>query len=841
MKLNISWQKLLPHLGIVVLFVIISLIYCSPIFEGKKLVSNDVLQAQGNAQEAKEYKEKTGEQIFWTNSLFSGMPAVLVSADYPMSLTTSLGRFVVNILPYPANLFFLYFVGAYLMFVMLGYNLIPSTLGAVAFALGSYNIINIEAGHISKVWALGFTPPLIGAVVMAYRGKWLLGSALAGLFAGLQLYANHVQITYYVGITLVVLVIFIFIEKIIKKEPLKPFLITSFALLLMGGIALGSHASRLLVTNEYTKSSIRGKAELSSNKESKGGTDRDYAFQWSYGIGETFTFLVPNFVGGGSGTGKELSESSHVVQTLQEYQIPAEAKGQMQMYWGDQPFTSGPAYLGAVLVFLMLFGVLYSGDKLKWGILSIIILLTMMAWGKNFSIFNYALFDFMPLYNKFRAHTMTLSLLQIFVAWLAVLGLQDLLKKEINTKKLMNSLKISGGVVAGLCLIIALLGGIFSDFKPSTQKIKQGNEEVKVNADEEFKQRLMQQMGGEKAQAPANSILTAIRKDRANMQSSDAFRSFIFVALAVSLMWIVIAQKQPLQYAAGGLIVLTLIDLWGVDARYLNQESFKSATEEEQIFEMSDAEKNMKAKEKDLHYRVFNLTTSPFNDAFTSYNHKSIGGYHGAKMRRYQDLIENQLGKSNIGVINMLNTKYILQTDQKGAVVASKNPEACGNAWFVPNYQIVENADKELKALDKFNPKEIAYIDKKFENQLKDLKINFDSTATIRLVKYSPDKMEYESNAKTEQLAIFSEIYYVQKDKMEWTAYIDGKKVEHLRANYVLRALRVPAGKHKIEFKFDVPIYKTGEMIALICSILLFALLGFATWKSLFVIENKNN
>ncbi|TAG86083.1 MAG: hypothetical protein EAZ20_13515 [Bacteroidetes bacterium] len=845
MKINILNNLLTA--GIIVFFALLSIVYCYPMLEGKKLMQNDVLQSKGVAQETIKELEKTGERPLWTNSLFSGMPAFLVSMDYPKSLTTQLGRIFVNLIPSPANLLFLYFLGAYLMFLMLGYKLLPSILGAIGFALGSYNIINIEAGHVSKVWALGLTPPLIGAVVMAYRGKWLLGGALAGLFAGLQLYANHVQITYYVGIILFIYAFYVFIEKIIKKENLKPFFLATFSLILAGGLAIGSHASRLWTNYEYAKYTNRGKSELAeTKKEDKNNTktdaDKEYAFQWSYGIGESFTFLVPNFVGGGSGVGKELSDNSNVVKVLQEYQINPEYKSAMPTYWGDMPFTSGPAYIGAIIVFLMVFALLISKESLKWWLLGIIIFCMLLSWGKNFSSFNYLMFDFFPLYSKFRAHTMVLSLMQIFSVWLAVLGVEELLKNDIDTKKIINALKISTGSVAGLCLLIALLGGSFMDFKPSSVKTKTNDgQEIRTSPDDEFRENLIKQFGNnQQAKDAANTILGAVRRDRVTLQSNDALRSFIFIFLSASLIWVAFWQKFDMNYAIAGVTLLALIDLWAIDQRYLNKESFKDNTEFESAFEPNDVDKQIKA-DKDLHYRIYNVAKNPFNDGITSYNHKHIGGYHAAKLRRYQDVIENHLGQGNIGVINMLNTKYIMQGNEKGELVAQKNPTASGNAWFVPKYELVKNADEELKKLSKIDAKNIAFIDKKFENQLKDLKNDFDSSATIRLTKYFPDKMEYESQSKNTQLAIFSEIYYVDKDKVEWKAFIDGKEIPHLRANYILRGLVIPAGKHKIEFKFDVPIYRTGENISLICSILLLLLVGFAAVIESEVLKKKVN
>jgi hypothetical protein len=812
MKNNSLWQKLLPHFLIILGFVAVSLIYTSPILEGKKLVQNDMLQARGAAEELVKYNTETGKRAFWTNSMFSGMPAFMIAMDYPLSFTTQAGRLVINLTPYPANMIFLYLLGAYLMFIMLGYNRWLGVLGAIGYAFASYNIISIEAGHTSKIVALGFAPPFMGAAIMAYRGKWLIGSALAGLFAGLELYGNHVQITYYCVIALVIFVIFEFIRLIIQKENLKPFFLATAGLAIAGALAIGSHASRLWVSYAYTNQTNRGPSELTINKQSTGGADRDYAFNWSYGVGETFTYIIPNFVAGGTGSGAQLTEDSKTGQIFKRNNIPLNQLGSLPLYWGNQPFTSGPAYMGVIVVFLFLFSLFISKDPVKWWLLGIFVLFTMMAWGKNFAPLNYFLFDFAPLYNKFRAHTMIISLLQIFVVWGMVLGLQEFLKPEFDKKMALNALKISGGVLGGLLIIFAVLGGAVQDYK---------NQENDKN--------FVENVGKGNGAELANELMRAIRADRASMQSADAWRSVIFLALGALALWLGLAGTVSKEYVILGLATLILLDLWVIDRRYLNNDNFIKKSQYEDMFEASETDRKI-LNDKDLHFRVYKLDQNVFNDALTSFHHKSVGGYHGAKLRRYQDLIENQLGKNNRAVINMLNTKYYLGPSESGELIAQVNEEALGNAWLVENYQIVKNADAEMKALDKFDPKKTAFIDQRFANQLNNLKIQADKNARIKLTAYTPDNLVYESEASSPQLAIFSDIYYVDAGKIYWQAYLDGKPVPHLRANFVLRGMVIPAGKHKIEFKFEVPVYQQGEWISLICSILLFSGLGIAVY-----------
>lgn len=835
---SFNFKPLVPYLIILICFWIASLAYFFPLLEGKKLTQNDVVQSVSSARQNTEYRKETGKLPLWSESMFGGMPSFLIAMDYPNSWTSQLARVFVRLAPEPANIVFLHFLGFCLMAWMLGYNRWTAILGGIAYAFASYSIINIEAGHISKSLALAFAPPFVGAVVMTFRGKYLLGSVLAGLFAGIQLYANHIQITYYVILILVMYGIYEFITIFFEKEnralAFQRFFKATAFLVVAGLLAVGTHTSRLWTNYEFAKQTIRGKAELTSNKESKGGTDRDYAFQWSYGIGESFTFLIPHFYGGGTGIGASLGEKSNSYKTLQNNNLDPQFVRGLPFYWGSQPFTSGPAYLGAVVCFLFLFGLLLSRDKLKWWLLTVTVFLVFLAWGKNFEAFNYFIFDTLPLYNKFRAHTMTLSLLQMFVAWMVILGLEEFFKKDFDKKRAMQSLKISAGTIGGLALVFALIGGAFQDYKATgKEQVMSKDGKVKtISKDDAFVENITQSLQGN--QQVAEAIMDAIEDDRAAMQSGDAWRSLIFILLAAAVIWVFLNMNLKIEYALSILIGLTLIDLWAIDRRYLNNENFVKKSQVEDLYEASDADRQIMA-DKALNFRVLNTSKDVFNDATTSYYHNSVGGYHATKMRRYQDLIENHLTKNNMSVFNMLNTKYFIGSNpQTGELITQQNPNALGNAWFVDSFKIVKNADEEIKALEKFEPKKVAFIDQRFAEQVKSLKIKPDTTAKIQLTKAEPDYLVYESNTKNPQLAIFSEIYYVEKGKIEWQVFIDGKAVPHLRANYVLRGLVIPAGKHKIEFKFQVPIYHTGELISLICSILLFAGAGFAIfmlWK----------
>lgn len=809
-------------MGVIIGFIILSLLYCYPALTGKTLLQTDMIQAKGSTQEIKVHKEKTGTYPLWTNSMFGGMPSYQIYLDYPSSVLSYVGRFIgYQMLPAPASLIFVYLLGFYLLMMVLGFDIGLSVLGAVAFGFASYNIISIEAGHISKVLALGFAPPFLASVVLTYRGKYLLGGALSGITASLQLYTNHIQITYYALIALGLYAVFALFWAI-RQQTLKKYLTATMVLALVGIFALGSHASRLWTTYEFSSQTIRGKSELTTNEQSKGGLDRDYAFQWSYGIGETFTFLIPNFYGGSSNG--SLGKKSETFKLLVSKGVPAENAAdftqQLPLYWGDQPFTGGPAYVGAIVFFLFLYSLIIVKDPIKWWLLTVTLLFTVLAWGKNFGAFNNLVFDYVPLYNKFRAVTMLLSVVQIFIVWMAVLGLQTLLH-QLNTsaqptgkgakssptdnQNLLTPLYIVAGILAGFCLVLAGLGGSFFSFVGG--------------GDGDFLKQLQQMAGPDLGK----EIMAAIRSDRASMLQGDAFRSFVFIALTAALIWAFITQKIQATVFTTVLLLLLAADMIYLDAsRYLRPEDYVAKSQAEARFEKTPADEQI-LKDKDPHYRVFNLAVNPFNDATTSYYHKSIGGYHGAKFRRYQELIDNQIRKNNRAVFDMLNVKYFIVPQQQ-QLVAQKNPTALGNAWFVENYQIVKNADEEMKGLDSLLPAQTALVDKRFESELAQVKggIQFDKDNKIILTSYSPDVLKYSSKAKAAQLAVFSEIYY--NHGLGWNAYVDGKKAPHFRVNYVLRAMVVPAGEHKIEFRFEPISYTIGEKLSLFCSLLLLAM-----------------
>ncbi|HAS44278.1 MAG TPA: hypothetical protein DCS93_27620 [Microscillaceae bacterium] len=822
------YKYLIPAL-VITIFLSISFIYTSPTITGKSLRSNDIVQASGGSQELKDFEETNKRRPLWTNSMFSGMPAYMIYVDYPNSWTTKIGRLVTYQLgvPYSTHVIFLQLTCFYIFLLMLGKNHWVSILGAVGFTFATYNFSSIEAGHLAKLFAIAYVPPLIGAVIMTYRGKFLTGAALAALFASLELYANHIQITYYALIALLFYGVFAFVQAIQQKK-LPQFAKATGLLLLAGGLAVGSQATRLLINYEYSKQTIRGKSELKSNTKSSGGLDRDYAFQWSQGIQETMSLFIPNYYGGASGQppAKD-SKTLKAIQTLASNPQLQKNQGfnrdlqniyrRAASYWGGMPFTSSPPYLGATVLLLFIFSFFLTKNPLKWYLLGMTLLFLVISWGKNFPAFNFFLFDFAPLYNKFRAVTMALHLINIFMVWMIALGLQELFTSEIKLRSLVKPLMITAGATIGVILLGLLVADL--GMQPIRDILAKYPDYIK------------------------SDIINAIKSDRSGMVRADAFRSIIFILLAAASLWVWFTGRFKREYAFALLIGLTLIDMWVIDKRYLNSDNYAKKSELNQMSQPGIADQFiLKDSKDDPHYRVLNLTKSFSQDATTSFFHKSLGGYHGAKLRRYSEIIDqhfyrningayrsvqagNILGKSNtndstnFSVLNMLNMKYMIVSGNNNQEIVLKNPQSLGNAWFVDSYKIVKNSDEEIASLKVFDPKKVAFINPRYKNEVSKIKISPDPSATIKLTKYEPDYLVYESNAKGQQLAVFSEVYY--NNGLGWDAYIDGKKVSHFRANYVLRALAVPGGKHKIEFKFYPKTFYQGESISLIASILI--------------------
>ncbi len=805
----------------IVLFIVLSIIYMAPGLGGKNIYQHDIQQYKGQSKEIADFRNKTGEETLWTNSMYGGMPSYLISMKKSTKLVI-LSKLVRLKIPHPFDFIFVYLIGFYIALLCFNVNRWLAIIGAIAYSFSSYLIIIIVAGHIIKVAALGYLPPIIGGMHLAFRGKYYIGTLIMCIFLGLQLLVDHLQITYY---TLIIVLFYGFSEFIwaIKEKGLLKFS-KAIGILVIGVLlAIGSNMTSILTVNEYSKFSIRGKSELSSDQDNKTtGLDIDYATDWSYGIAESFTLLIPNFMGGASGG--DLPTDSETYKFLSKVQGKSQAKKsikQMPTYWGDVISTSGPVYVGAIICFLFVMGLFIVDKRHRWWLLSATIISLILAWGRNVPNITNFLFHNLPGYNKFRAVSMALVIAGFTMPFLSILALNEIIKGKLSKQEYLRALKYAFGITGGIVLFFILFAKNLYDFEAllDRQYLAQGYKE----------------------------LVDALQLDRAMLLKRDAFRSLIFIVLAATVIYLFIKEKLNSTKMIVVLGILILTDLWTIDKRYLNKEHFISQQRYDVPFSPSKAD-NYILQDTNLSYRVLNLTVSPFNDASTSYFHKSIGGYHGAKLGRFQEVVESNIQKEiqKIGnalnskdmikvelalasnnVLNMLNTKYIIFNTNAMPLI---NANICGNAWFVADDEIVQNADDEIAALAHLKPKNKAIIDKRFESIINSRSFQKDSLSKIELLNYKPNYLKYKCNSRTEQIAVFSEIYYPKG----WEAFINGKPIKHFRANYLLRAMVVPAGEHVIEFKFNPRSYYIGEKISLVSSlILILSLVGIIGWNIL--------
>lgn len=786
-------KLLAPHLIAVVAFLVVTFLYFPPLLEGKVIRQGDIMRYQGMSKEINDYRNATGKEALWTNSMFGGMPAYQISVVYHHNVAKNINNILSLQLPVPAVYLFLSLVGFYILMLVLGANIWVAVAGAFAFAFSSYFFIIESAGHNSKAHAMSFMAPILAGVILAFRGRYILGAAVFALFLALQLNANHLQITYY---TAMIILIFGITELVyaMKEKRLVHFAKASSILAVVAIVAAFTNFTNMLLTYEYGKDSTRGKSELTSEASDKtSGLDKSYILNdYSYGIGETFNLFIPNFLGGASAG--DVGTNSASYEWLRQNNVPnaQQIVKNMPVYWGGQNFTEGPVYIGAVVIFLFVLGLFVIKGRFKWWIVAATLLSIFLAWGKNMEWFSNLFINYFPGYNKFRTVSMTLVIAELTIPILAMAAVWKIIRGEVEKKTLRKYLLYTLYITGGFALLFILLPGMFLSFSSPKDS----------------------QLGW------PQPLIDALVSDRQKLLRADAFRTLIFVILTAGLIWMIMKEKMKTLWAGVVLTALFLLDLGTVGKRYLNEENFVSKREARQPFEPTQADLAI-LQDKDISYRVLNLTVNPFADATTSYFHKSVGGYHGAKLKRYQELIDHQLSKNNMQVLDMLNTKYIIVPDQNQQPVPQINPNALGNAWFVDTVQIVANADQEIAALTDLHPKTKAVVDKRFENLITARNFKTDSLSAIRLTEYQPNYLVYQSEAGNDQLAVFSEIYYSKG----WNAYIDGKPAPHFRANYVLRAMQVPAGKHKIEFRFEPESYKTGESVSLASSIILVLIL----------------
>jgi len=802
MQIKNKIKPVLPHLIAVLLFTIVSFVYFYPVLEGKVLKANDSTVSKINSKEIQDFREKNGREPLWTNSIFSGMPAYLISTKYPGNLIKYADRFLM-MFKMPVSVLFLSMLGFYILLLIFGVDPWLAIAGAIAYSLSSFFFQILGAGHNTQAIALAYMAPVIGGIYYAYRHNALKGALLAAFFLTLEIQANHPQITYYAMICLLIFGIVEFVYSCKNKSVIN-FLKTSALLIIPFIIAIGINFASLYTTYEYGKYSIRGKSDLTiENKNSTSGLNKDYITTWSYGVDETFNLLIPNYKGGST---RPFERNSETFKALSKNNNQA-AANQLQKYWGTQPGTDGPHYVGAIVLFLFVLGLILIKGPEKWWLLLATVLSIMLAWGKNFMPFTNLFIDYFPGYNKFRAVTMTLVIAEFCIPLLGFLALRDIFNGTTSIKETIRGLKIAAGITGGFILLVIIMPGIAGSFQ--WQYDPEGIPEW---------------------------LKSAMITDRKDLLRSDAFRSLIFILLSAGTILGFIFGKLRKGYAILIIALLIIVDLWTVDKRYLDADRFERPSAIQKAFAPTVADAFI-LKDKSQ-YRVINLV-STFNDnSPTSYFHKSIGGYHGAKMERYQELIDSciypelmaaegnaksveelQAGFATtpIPALNMLNTKYIIYNSGAPPLI---NPKSLGNAWFVEKPVIAENANKEISLMNSFNPSKEAIIDNTFKAQITKSSFPVQENEKIELVSYQPDELLYKYSAHEEKLAVFSEIYY----PAGWKSYIDGKESKYFRTDWVLRGMVVPAGDHEIKFTFKPASYYIGNKISLASSVLLILL-----------------
>ncbi|MEI3590432.1 MAG: YfhO family protein [Alistipes ihumii] len=786
-------RRWLPVAAALAVFVLINLFYFAPQFSGQTLLQGDVQQYKGSSEDIMQHREKYGEDPQWEGNMFGGMPAYLINVQYKGTVIKTLSK-AFYFLGQPAALIFIAMTAFFFMLLCMRFNPWIGIVPSLAYGFSTYFFIIIGAGHVTKMMALAFAPMLFGGVWYAFRRNMWVGAALTGVFASIEIGVNHPQITYYF---LFILAAF-WINELVsaaRAKALPRFAKATGLLALAAVLAVGSNAGMLYYINSHSAETMRGGSELREARtgEKQQGLDIEYATAWSYGPGETFNLLIPNLYGGSSEGG--FSEDGAVADALGKYnarQVAAHLPG----YWGPQPGTSGPVYVGAAALLLAVLGLFVLRGRSKWWVAAVALLAVLLSWGNHFMGLTELFFRHFPMYNKFRTVSMILVIVEWCVPFLAAVVLQRIWCGRIEHARLMKGLKYSVLTVGGISLLFLLFGGALLSFS-----------------------------GGADSQMQLpDDVLAAMRDERASMMRADALRSLVFALLAAGAVWLFATDKIKRGALAAALAVIVTADMVPVNLRYLGRERF-----------VPESAVRIRPTEADLQiladtagepgYRVLNLTVSPFNDASTSYFHRSVGGYHGAKLHRYQDLIEHHLSKMNWNVYDMLNTRYVIapSDDGRGASV-QRNDGANGAAWFVDEVRIVADPDEEIDALDSVDTKRVAVVDKRFAGMLEGVSVTADSSASIRMTEYRVNRHTYEYSAAAEGVAVFSEIYYPHG----WTAYVDGQEAPYFRADYVLRAMKLPAGDHVVEFRFRAPHYETLTAVTLVCSLLLLLSLAAA-------------
>ena len=788
-------ERIYPHAIAIFGFILISLIYFYPVLQGKKIAQSDIAQYTGMAKEQNDFRTNENAEPYWTNSAFGGMPTYQLGANYPHEYINKFDA-TLRFLPRPADYLFLYFLSFYILLLVLKADPLKAFFGALAFGFSTYLIIILGVGHNAKAHAIAYMPLVVAGVLLVFQRKFLVGGLLTMIAAALELNANHFQMTYYL-LFLILIITFFYIYNYVKEKDFKTLLYSLGVFAIAGILALGANATNLLATAEYAKYSTRNKSELTyspdgSKSVSDNAMSHEYITEYSYGIAESFNLISPRIFGGSNG--ENIGTNTNMYEFLIGKSVPEDqAKdfvSSMPAYWGDQPIVAAPAYIGAVVFFLCLLALFMDKRKIKYIFVAGALVSLVLSWGKNFPILTDFFIDFVPMYNKFRAVSSIQVVLELCIPVLAIMGLQSFFKDEKD--KQLKGLYTSGGVFIG---IIAFLLVIKSQFNFSG------------GSDTYF----LQNYGPE--------FVDALKEDRKSLYSADLLRSGFLVLVAFGILWFFIKNKLAKNTAIILVGFIMISDLFFIDKNYLNAKNFVNPSEVDVPFQPTASD--LEILRDTTHYRVFEVDGNMSN-ARTSYFHQSVGGYSAVKPRRMQQLFDYQIAKNNTEVLNMLNTKYIIQTDKEGKEFPTSNPNANGNAWFVQKVKFVNSPDEEMKALDSLDTKNGAIVNQKeFGTQLKNTTFVKDTLATITMNSYKPNHLKYTSNNPNSGLAVFSEMYYADG----WNAFIDGKKVSYFRADYALRAMEIPSGKHSIEFKFEPQVVKTGSTIALISSILMLLLL----------------
>lgn len=812
-------KKILPDVVAILLFALISFVYFYPaVPEGRILSQHDSVAGIGSGEEAKEYLQRTGERTRWTNSIFGGMPTYQMSPSYKSTDTLKSVENLYHLyLPQYVWYVFVMLLGFYILLRAFDFSVWLSSLGAIIWAFSSYFFIIIAAGHIWKFITLAYIPPTIAGMVLAYKGKYIRGALLTAIFVAFQIMSNHVQMSYYFLFVMLFMVIAYGVSAYQKRELPKFFKATAI-IGIAGILGVCVNLSNLYHTYEYSKETMRGKSELvkpNNDNQTKGGLERDYITQWSYGIGETFSLLVPNVKGGAS---VPLAANEKAMEKADP--MYGGIYSQIGQYWGEQPGTSGPVYVGAFVMFLFVLGMFIVKGPMKWALVAATLLSILLSWGRNFMGFTDLFLDYIPLYDKFRAVSSILVIAEFTIPLLAMLALKEVLYKPEIIREKKREFIASFVLTGGIALLFAVAPRLFFSSFVSTMEMAAFQDGI--------------------PQDQLVAFLTNLEDIRVSILTSDAWRSFFIVLVGVAILFFYSRKKINGKLTVIALVTLSLIDMWSVNKRYLYDDQFVDKSKQEITFNPTETDKYI-LQDRTLDYRVLNMASSTFNENNTSYWHKSIGGYHAAKLRRYQEMIEyhispeiNALFKevsdasgditkvdpTKFPVINMLNTRYFIFPLQGGKTVPLKNPYTFGNAWFVKDVKYVENANQEIESIKGVDLQKSAIVDKKFAEAIKP--VDVDPMSTIKLISYEPNKLEYDVDSKTGGAVVFSEIYYPG-----WKSFIDGKEVAHGRANYILRAMNVPSGKHTITFTFDPDSIHVTETIAFL-AIALIVIMCFA-------------